>query len=114
LLPSRVLVVGCMCLGDEPGPKTITHLAKMMSRANQGQLHMLYGILMGPAHNPGPDLEPPSEWQLYRLFDALATVLGGQHRPRELDGLTGQEAGGVQAPLGAAHDPGSPAARNRR
>jgi len=90
LLPTRVLVVGCICLGDEPGPKTITHLAKMMARATQGQLHMLYGIPMGPAHNPGPDLEPPSEWQLYRLFDALATVLGRRHRPRELDGLTGK------------------------
>jgi len=90
LLPSRVLVIGGICLGDEPGPKTITHLAKMMARANQGQLHMLYGIPMGPAHDPGPELEPPSEGQLYRLFDTLATVLGKQHRPRELEGLTGK------------------------
>ena len=55
LLPSRVLVVACICLGEEPGPKTITHLAKMLGRANQGQLHMLYGVPMGPAHDPGPE-----------------------------------------------------------
>ncbi len=90
LLPSRVLVVACICLGAEPGPKTITHLAKMLGRANQGQLHMLYGTSVGPAHDPGPELKPPSEAQLYRLFDAMATVLGKQHRPRELEGLTGK------------------------
>ena len=91
LLPSRVLVVACICLGAEPGPKTITHLAKMLGRANQGQLHMLYGVPMGPAHDPGPELEPPSKAQLYRLFDAMATVLGKHSRPWELEGLTGKK-----------------------
>ncbi len=90
LLPTRVLVVACICLGEEPGPKTITHLAKMLGRANQGQLHMLYGVPMGPAHDPGPELKPPSEAQLYRLFDAMATVLGKHSRPWELEGLTGK------------------------
>lgn len=90
LLPSRVLVVGAICLGVEPGPKTITHLARMMARANQGQLHMLYGVPVGPAHAPGPELTPPSLGQLYHLYDAMATVLGRQHWPRELDGLTGR------------------------
>ncbi|MHB8395298.1 MAG: hypothetical protein ACYDC5_12570, partial [Candidatus Dormibacteria bacterium] len=92
LLPSRVLVVGAICLGEEPGPKTITHLAKMMARASQGQLHMLYGTPVGPAHDPGPELEPPTEAQLYRLFDAMATVLGRKHRAREQGVATSKRA----------------------
>ncbi len=96
LLPSRVLVLGGLCLGNEFGPKTITHLAKMMARATQGQLQMLYGVPAGPGHSQGPDLEPPSEWQLYRVFDALATVLGRQHRSRELDGLQGKKLAAAQ------------------
>jgi hypothetical protein len=90
LLSTRVLIIGGLCLGEEPGPNTVTHLARMLARANQGQLHMLYGIPMGPVHNPGPDLMPPSEPQLYRLFDALATVQGKHSRPWELEGLTGK------------------------
>ena len=96
LLESRVLVIGGICLGEEPGPKTITHLAKMLARASQGQLHMLYGIPMGPAHDPGLELAPPSEAQLYRLYDAMATVLGRQHRPRELNGLAGRKLRAAQ------------------
>ena len=90
LLPTRVLIIGGLCLGEEPGPNAVTHLARMMARANQGQLHMLYGIPMGPAHNPGPDLKPPSEPQIYRLFDVLATVQGKHSRPWELEGLNGK------------------------
>ncbi len=78
LLPSRVLVLGGLCLGNQLGPKTITHLAKMMARATQGELQMLYGVPAGPGHRQGADLEPPSEWQLYRLGAALleGRVLG--------------------------------------
>ena len=96
LLESRVLVIGGICLGEEPGPKTITHMARMFARASQGQLHMLYGKPVPPAHETRSDLTAPSEAQLYRLYDAMATVLGRQHRPRELNGLTGRKLRAAQ------------------
>lgn len=96
LLPSRVLLVGLIYVGLEPGPNTQTRLARFYRSATKGQLRRIYGVPLGATHQRLPAPSAPTRDQLYRTFDALATGLGRMHRQRSRSELTDRKLAAAQ------------------
>jgi hypothetical protein len=77
LVPVRVLIGGLVHQALTQRPKTITCLARTLSReSTPGQLFQLAGEPVGPIHQHRSAPEAPSVWQLYRTKAALASALG--------------------------------------
>ncbi|HUY57523.1 MAG TPA: transposase [Candidatus Micrarchaeaceae archaeon] len=96
LLPCRVLLAGLVYIGLEAGPNTLTRVARFYQSASEGQLRRVFGMPVGATHQHLPAPEPPDRWQLYRVYDALATGLGRVHAQREERGLRGKRLAAAQ------------------
>lgn len=96
LLPSRVLLAGLIYVGLEPGPNTQTRLARFYQTASPGQLKRIFGMAIGPSHQHLAAPERPSQWQLSRTYDALATGLGRVHQQRSRSELTDRQSAAAQ------------------
>ena len=77
LVPVRVLIGGLVHQSRTQRAKTITCLARTLSReSTPEQLSQLYGEPVGPIQRDRPAPEAPSQWQLYRTKAALIRALG--------------------------------------
>ncbi|MHB1577108.1 MAG: hypothetical protein ACYCX9_11455, partial [Candidatus Dormibacteria bacterium] len=77
LVPVRVLIGGLVHQALTQRAKTITCLARALSReSTPGQVFQLFGEAVGPVHQHRPAPAAPSPWQLYRTKAALASALG--------------------------------------
>ncbi len=77
LVPVRVLVGGLAHQALTQRGKTITCLARTLSReSTPGQLVQLFGKPVGPSHRRRSASTAPSVWQLYRTKAALVRALG--------------------------------------
>ncbi|HUY54511.1 MAG TPA: hypothetical protein VMV23_05075 [Candidatus Nanopelagicaceae bacterium] len=77
LVPVRVLIGGLVHQALTQRAKTITCLARTLSReSTPGQVFQLFGEPVGPVHQHRSAPEAPSVWRLYRTKAALASALG--------------------------------------